>query len=222
MTFSLIALDPDNGCLGVACATGSPGVGGFVPHLLPGVGAAITQGYSTHVLAAEQGLARLADGESVTSVVAALRQTDRGAAWRQLALMDAKGRAAGWTGEGNVPFMDMHLAEGLVVAGNMLASQRVVPAMVVAFQAARSKGDSLVDALLSALTAGRAAGGDQRGVISAALKVRAPGGVPYDLRIDDDVDAVLALVQLHRRIRGDRDFQTFLARLPDATDPHRH
>ncbi|MBZ0332186.1 DUF1028 domain-containing protein [Halomonas sp. ANAO-440] len=222
MTFSLIALDPRDGCLGVACATGSPGVGGFVPHLLPGVGAAITQGYSTHVLAAEQGLAHLAEGEPVTTVVAALRQADRGAAWRQLALMNTQGHVAGWTGESNVPCMDMHLAEGLVVAGNMLASDRVVPAMVAAFHEARSRGDPLAEVLLATLAAGQAEGGDQRGAVSAALKVRPPGGVPYDLRIDDAADAVLALSRLHQRIREDRDFQAFLARLPDATDPHRH
>lgn len=222
MTFSLIALDPDDGSLGVACATGSPAVGGFVPHLLPGVGAAITQGYSTHVLAAERGLQRLAEGEAVSAVVAALRQADQGAAWRQLALMDARGQAAGWTGERNVPFMGMHLAEGLVVAGNMLANSRVVAAMVEAFHAARRGGDPLAEALLVTLAAGEAAGGDQRGVVSAALKVRSPCGVPYDLRIDDDTDAVLALSRLHWRIREDRDFQSFLSRLPDAADPHRH
>ncbi|WP_155833672.1 hypothetical protein [Halomonas sp. BC04] len=54
------------------------------------------------------------------------------------------------------------------------------------------------------------------------MKVRAPGGVPYDLRIDDDANAVLALSRLHQRISEDRDFQAFLARLPDVTDPHRH
>ncbi|SDM94226.1 DUF1028 domain-containing protein [Vreelandella arcis] len=222
MTFSLIALDPDNGCLGMACATGSPAVGGFVLHLWPGVGAAITQGYSTHVLAAEQGLARLAIGESVHTVVSALRQADQGASWRQLAIMDVQGSVAGWTGECNLPFMDMHLVDGLVVAGNMLASNRVVPVMVTAFHEARSRGEPMAESLLASLAAGRAEGGDQRGAVSAALKVRCPGGVPYDLRIDNDAEAVLALERLHRQIRGDQDFQTFLARLPDATDPHRH
>lgn len=222
MTFSLIAFDPDDRSLGVACATGGPALGGFVPHLMVGVGAAITQGYSTHVLAAEQGLARLAAGEEVTTVVAALHAADQGAAWRQIALMDAQGRTAGWTGQHNVPVMDLYLGEGLVVAGNMLGSERVVPGMVAAFQAARANGDPLSEALIAALIAGQAEGGDRRGVFSAALKVRSPGGVPYDLRIDDAPDAVLALSRLHLRIRDDEDFQAFLARLPDATDPHRH
>lgn len=222
MTFSLIALEPDERCLGVACATGGPAVGGFVPHLWPGVGAAITQGYSTHVLAAEEGLARLSAGDPVTEVAEALQVADRGSAWRQLALMDIQGRAAGWTGEHNVPVMDMHLSQGLVVAGNMLASSRVVPAMVSAYLDAKHCGVTLADALIAALLAGYAAGGDQRGVLSAALKVRAPGGVPYDLRIDHAENAVEALAHLHRRVTEDDDHQEFLSRLPDASNPHQY
>ena len=222
MTFSLIALDPDDRCLGVACATGGPAVGGFVPHLWPGVGAAITQGYSTHVLAAEEGLARLAAGEPVREVTEALRLADQGSAWRQVALMDSQGRAAGWSGENNVPVVDMHLGQGLVVAGNMLANSRVVPAMVRAYHDARHHGITLADALIAALMAGQDEGGDRRGVFSAALKVRAPGGVPYDLRIDDDSNAVWALASLHCRVAENEVHQEFLSRLPDASNPHRY
>ncbi|MBB3190421.1 DUF1028 domain-containing protein [Halomonas cerina] len=222
MTFSLIALDDDRLTLGVACATGGPALGGFVPHLLPGVGAAITQGYSTHVMAAEQGLARLAAGETVTAVVDVLRRADRGEAWRQVALMDLQGEAAGWTGARNVPICDMHLAPGLVVAGNMLGSHEVIPAMGAAFREARSAGQALAEALLAALAAGQQAGGDQRGTLSAALKVRAPGGLPLDLRIDQAADAVGELGALYRCIQADEAFQAFLARLPTADDPHRY
>lgn len=222
MTFSLIALDQNSRTLGVACATGGPALGGFVPHLLPGVGAAITQGYSTNVMAAEQGLARLAAGEPVGAVVDELRRADRGEAWRQLALMDLNGAVAGWTGTRNVPVCDMHLAPGLVVAGNMLGSQEVIPAMVDAFHEGRAAGRALEDALLAALVAGQQAGGDQRGTLSAALKVRATGGLPLDLRIDQAADAVGELRALLRHIREDEDFQAFLSRLPTADDPHRH
>lgn len=222
MTFSLIALDADRRTLGIACATGGPALGGFVPHLQPAVGAAITQGYSTNVMAAERGLARLAAGEAVASVVAELRHADQGEAWRQLALMDHHGQVAGWTGASNVPVCDMHLVPGLAVAGNMLGSREVVPAMVAAYQQGRAAGRTLAEALLAALVAGQRAGGDHRGVYSAALKVRAPGGLPLDLRIDHAADAVAALGGLYRRIRDDKDFQAFLARLPTGEAPHRH
>lgn len=221
MTFSLIALESDSRTLGVACATGGPALGGFVPHLMPGVGAAITQGYSTSVMAAEEGLARLARGESVASAVDALRRRDHGEAWRQVALMDITGRAAGWTGSENVPVTGLHVAPGLVVAGNMLASEEVVPAMVDAYQGALEKG-GLAHALLAALLAAQRHGGDQRGTRSAALRVRAPGGLPLDLRIDEAGDAVAELCALHRHVQRDTDFQAFLQRLPTADDPHRH
>lgn len=158
MTFSLIAIDNDSQTLGIACATGGPALGGFVPHLFPGIGAAITQGFSTNVMAAEHGLARLAQGTPVETVVAELRHHDQGAAWRQVALMDATGRSAGWTGEQNVPVVGMHLATGLVVAGNMLASEAVIPAMVTAYHQHREK-HGLADALLAALLAARDHGG---------------------------------------------------------------
>ncbi|SFU88518.1 DUF1028 domain-containing protein [Halomonas korlensis] len=222
MTFSLIAIDHATQALGVACATGGPALGGFVPHLLPGVGACITQGYSTNVLAAERGLDLLAQGWSIEAVIEQLRSDDRGQAFRQLALMNVAGESSGWTGDSNEPAMAMHLEPGLVVAGNMLGNARVVPAMVAAFREGNARGETLPERLLAALAAGELAGGDYRGVRSSALKVRAKGGIPLDLRIDDAHDAVPALVRLYRRIQDDADFQAFLARLPTAEAPHRH
>ncbi|GHC18849.1 DUF1028 domain-containing protein [Aidingimonas halophila] len=222
MTFSLIALKPDTRTLGIACATGGPALGGFVPHLLPGVGAVVTQGYSTNVAAAERALAWLAEGWHVEDVIAQLRGEDRGQAWRQLALMDIQGQSAGWSGTANETEVAMHLGPGLAVAGNMLANDTVMPAMVAAFHAAVHRSASLADALLAALVDGQIAGGDRRGEFSAALKVRSSGGIPLDLRIDDATDAVAELVALHGRIHADTEFQSFLARLPTADDPHRH
>lgn len=221
MTYSLIALDADTNTLGVACATGGPALGGFVPHLLPGVGAAITQGFSTHVMAAEQGLARLAQGMEVENVIAQLRHHDQGEAWRQIAIMDIHGQSAGWTGEQNVPKVGMHLSTGLVVAGNMLANDLVIPAMVDAFQQ-HQYSEGLAHALLAALLAAQSAGGDQRGTRSAAIKMRAPGGLPLDLRVDDAPSAATELAKLYHRVQNNEEYQTFLQRLPTASHPHRH
>jgi uncharacterized Ntn-hydrolase superfamily protein len=74
------------------------------------------------------------------------------------------------------------------------------------------------DRLLAALAAGQAAGGDVRGMFSAALKIDSGGPVPLDLRIDYAPDPVAALVALHHRAL-DPDYQAFLARLPDRA-PH--
>lgn len=221
MTYSLIAFDKPSATFGIACATGGPALGGFVPHLLPGIGAAITQGFSTNVLSAEQGLARLSKGEGVADIINDLQHADQGAAWRQIGLMDAHGVAAGWTGQQNVPVADMRISDGLLVAGNMLTSQEVIPAMEAAYLDTR-RHDDMATALMAALAAARQHGGDHRGTRSAALKVRAPGGLPYDLRIDQADDAINALLDLHQQIQKDSDFQAFLARLPTASFPHRY
>ncbi|EPC04252.1 hypothetical protein L861_02745 [Litchfieldella anticariensis FP35 = DSM 16096] len=220
MTFTLMARDPVDGTLGIATATGSPAVGGFVPHLLPGVGAVITQGYSTSLLAAERALAWLVEGKTVETIVDTLRRDDKGAAWRQVAVMDASGHSAGWTGEYNVASTFMHCGDDLVVAGNMLVSALVGEAIQRAFRMNRDLG--LPEALLAGLAAGQATGGDTRGTLSAALLVRREGGLPLDLRIDEGVRAVDALDRLYRRIQINREFQAFLSRLPTAESPHRH
>ncbi|MGO3670123.1 MAG: DUF1028 domain-containing protein [Vreelandella alkaliphila] len=221
MTYSLIALDKQSGTFGVACATGGPALGGFVPHLLPGIGAAITQGFSTNVFSAEQGMQRLANGEKVADIISSLQQQDKGAAWRQLALMDRHGVAAGWTGDENVPVAEMRISDGLLIAGNMLTNREVIPAMEAAYLDTRRRKD-MASALIASLSAAQQQGGDHRGTLSAALKVRAPGGLPYDLRIDYAPNAITALSELHLRIEQDGDFQSFLARLPTADNPHRH
>ncbi|MBR9926800.1 MAG: DUF1028 domain-containing protein [Gammaproteobacteria bacterium] len=221
MTYSLIALDKQSDTFGIACATGGPALGGFVPHLLPGIGAAITQGFSTNVLSAEQGLYRLANGEKVADIISSLQQQDKGVAWRQVALMDRHGVAAGWTGDENVPVAEMRISDGLLIAGNMLANREVIPAMEAAYLDTRRRKD-MASALIAALSAAQQQGGDHRGTLSAALKVRAPGGLPYDLRIDYAPNAITALSELHLRIEQDGDFQSFLARLPTADNPHRY
>ena len=221
MTYSLIALDKQSDTFGIACATGGPALGGFVPHLLPGIGAAITQGFSTNVFSAEQGLYRLANGEKVADIISSLQQQDKGAAWRQVALMDRHGVAAGWTGDENVPVAEMRISDGLLIAGNMLANREVIPAMEAAYLDTRQRKD-MASALIAALSAAQQQGGDHRGTLSAALKVRAPGGLPYDLRIDYAPNAISALSELHLRIEQDGDFQSFLARLPTADNPHRY
>ena len=57
----------------------------------------------------------------------------------------------------------------------------------------------LPERLLAGLRAGQAAGGDTRGLLSAALLVFAPGRPPLTLRIDLADDPLAALEALYRR-----------------------
>jgi uncharacterized Ntn-hydrolase superfamily protein len=211
VTYSIVALERETGRLGVAAATGLQAVGALVPHLRGGVGAVATQGRATNPLYGPDALAALARGEAPEAALEALTAADPGRAHRQAILLDAAGRTAGWTGDGNVPEMAHRLAEGVAVAGNMLADAAELDAMLEAFGATAGP---LEERLLAALGAAEAAGGDRRGTCSAALRVEGARGYPdTDLRIDHDPAPVAALARLLERHRG-AEIQAFLARLP--------
>src|SRR5690606_25449151 len=134
--------------------------GSLVPHARAGIGALATQGY-TNPLYAHDGLAALEAGQGAEAVVYALTTADPERDKRQLIVLDRTGRAAGWSGERLTDAAAMHLETGLAIAGNLLASPDVVPAMAEAFL--RTAGP-LELRLLAALTAGDIAGGDARGI----------------------------------------------------------
>ena len=75
-------------------------------------------------------------------------------------------------------------APNVVALGNGLANDRVVEAMLEAFQVAASR--SLAERLIIGLEAGPAAGGEAYPLRSAALKLARPGVplLPIDLRVD--------------------------------------
>jgi uncharacterized Ntn-hydrolase superfamily protein len=90
----------------------------------------------------------------------------------------------------------------VVAFGNILVGERVLDAMLEAYELAEGE---LVDKLLAALEAGDKAGGDRRGKQSAAiLVVREDGGFLgfgdryVDLRVDDHPEPVLELVRIFR------------------------
>lgn len=219
MTFTIIAQDSRTGAVGVATATGSIAVGAQVPHCRFGVGAVATQGHSTNVLFPRRGLPLLARGEAAEAVVEALTAEDEGRDFRQLAVLDARGGTAGWTGAANSEFKDHRAEAGLIVAGNILRGPEVLSAMVGAYRQATR--DALAERLLAALAAGEAAGGDARGTCSAALLVDSGNGAALNLRVDYDARPVAALQALHERSK-DQIYQDFLQRLPSEQNPHRY
>lgn len=206
-TYSIVARDADSDTVGVAVQTHQMTVGNFVPWLEAGVGALATQALG-NIRFGPMGLALLRQGIPAQRVVDALVATDEGAGHRQLAVVDAQGRAAAWTGDGCIPYAAHHVGAGYSVQANMMTKDTVVEAMAAAFEA--SQGD-LAQRMMSALQAAQSEGGDIRGMQSAALKV-VRGAVPldkdpaewrpvYDLRVDDHarpVDELDRLVRLRR------------------------
>ena len=192
MTFSIVARDPASGAFGVATATAGPMVGALVPHVRGGIGAAATQAMTNPYLALDA--LALLDHQSADAALLVALKNDTEADRRQMVLIDAAGRTAGWTGSGCIGFAGHLLETNVAVAGNMLTGRGVINDMMAAFRAAEG---NLARALLDALVAGAAAGGDSRGLGSSALLVQGKQAYPdLDLRIDAADDPLAALDHL--------------------------
>ncbi len=199
-TFSLVAADLDASSWGVAVSTKPMSVGAVVPWGAWKVGAIATQA-QTNFHYGPDGLALLRRGLSAEEVVKKLTRADPKREHRQLGVVDARGRAAAWTGAKCMDDARHLVGDGFSCQGNLLAGPEVVPAMAKAFE--RSRG-SLGLRLLTALEAGRRAGGDRRGMESAALLVvhREPWfGRDWsdrwiDLRVDQHARPVAELARI--------------------------
>lgn len=187
-TFSIVAADLERGEWGVAVQSKFISVGAVVPWAEAGVGAVATQALA-NVRYGPDGLAGLREGRSAEELVRSLTQADEQRAHRQLGIVDAKGRAAAYTGASCLEWAGHEVGNGFTCQGNILFAPEVVQAMARSFES--TPGD-LPERLLAALEAGQREGGDRRGMQSAALLiVRAKGGYDQgsdrwvDIRVDD-------------------------------------
>jgi uncharacterized Ntn-hydrolase superfamily protein len=196
-TFSIVAYDPARKEWGVGVASKYLGVGGVVPHAKAGVGAVATQSY-VNITLGTHGLELLARGKSAAEVVKELAESDKGRAFRQFGVVDAKGNVANYTGKKCVAWAGGKTGKHYSCQGNMLEGEEVVPAMARAFE--KHPKWPLAWRLHAALVAGEKAGGDRRGKQSAAVLVVRKGGGPnglgdraIDLRVDDHENPVQEL-----------------------------
>jgi len=180
-TFSIVARCPRSGALGVAVATGAIGVRSRVPHVAVGVGAIATQGY-TEIMYGVLGLRLLKQGLEPKDVLEYLLERDAGREYRQVAIIDSKGRRAAHTGRRTPAWSGHRMGADYVVAGNLLSGEDVISAMEEAFK--RSTHLNFEERLLLVLEAGERAGGDRRGELSSALLVARPGSPILDLSVD--------------------------------------
>ena len=98
MTFSIVALDAATGELGIAVQSKFLAVGAVVPWAKAGVGAIATQSWANTTYG-PRGLELLASGLDPDAVAARLVADDGDRAKRQFGIVDARGRAATYTGE---------------------------------------------------------------------------------------------------------------------------
>src|SRR5579885_996264 len=203
-TFSIVAFDPATGDLGIAVESKFLAVGAVVPWAKAGVGAVATQSWANTTYG-PKGLELLAQGKTPDEAVAALTGPDEHRALRQVGIVDAKGRAATYTGSECFAWAGGITGPNYACQGNILVSEATVQALARTFEAASG---GLWDRLIAALAAGQAAGGDSRGQESAALLVvREGGGYSgfndrfIDLRVDDHpqpIEELARLLELHK------------------------
>jgi uncharacterized Ntn-hydrolase superfamily protein len=198
-TYSIVACDSEAGELGAAVQTHQMCVGSRVLWLQPGVGALATQSMA-NIAFGPVGLMMLEQGMAPEAVIAGLIATDGQGARRQVALVNAAGQAAAFTGDGCIPHAGHCVGAGYSVQANMMTRPTVIEAMRAAYEAAT--GD-LAARMLAALDAAQAEDGDIRGMQSAALKVVSTAhGIPesgrylYDLRVDEHETPVRELGRL--------------------------
>ena len=182
-TFSILGYDPETGEVGGAVQSRVFSVGNGVLWAEANVGVAATQA-TVDVSYGPQALALLRAGLTPGAIVTAILDSDpdpglNGRPWpkegRQFAVMDAKGNYAAHTGPKAQSWAGHKGGKFCTAQGNILASEAVVNGMVEAFE--KTTGH-LSLRLMAALDAGQAAGGDKRGMQSAAmLIVKKDGGV---------------------------------------------
>jgi len=172
MTFSIVAFDPISGDLGVAVESTFPNVGVNALFARAGVGAVATQSYF-NTSYGPRGLALLENGAAPQQVVDILITDDPERDYRQVGIVDTRGRAANFTGAKCFDWAGGITGENYSVQGNTLVSQAVASSMAQVFS---TTSTPLAERLLAALSAGQAAGGDRRGQQSAALLVVREGG----------------------------------------------
>lgn len=199
MTFSIVACDLKDKSWGIAVASKFPAVGAVVPWVQANAGVVATQSFANTSFG-PRGLEMMAHGLSADETLARLLKDDPDRELRQVGVVDARGRAATFTGNGCFPWAGGIASKGYAIQGNILASAKVLPAMEKKFLATQG---NLPTRLYAALMAGDRAGGDKRGRQSAALYVIKPNGGYggfidrwIDYRVDDHDNPVPRLGEL--------------------------
>lgn len=198
-TFSIVAYDQQSGQIGVAVQSHWFSVGSVVSWAEAGVGAVATQSL-LNVSFGPRALESLKKGYSPQKTVEELVNADEGRDFRQLAVIDEKGRVATHTGEKCIADAGHIIGKNYSVQANMMLNKEVVPAMSKAFE--QSSGP-LAERMVAALQAAQKAGGDIRGQQSAAIiivRVKSTGKLwedrLIDLRVEDHPNAVKELARI--------------------------
>ena len=169
-TFSIAAVDPRTGELGVAVTTRNVCVGNGVPWVRKEVGAVATQA-STRTEYGLELLDALERGESPEAALRRLVAADSGAAQRQIGVIARDGRSAQHTGSGTNAWAGHRSGRSYVTQGNILVGPEVLVAVAAHFESTEGTLRHLADRLIDAIAAGHVLGGDKRHGLRASAAV---------------------------------------------------
>jgi uncharacterized Ntn-hydrolase superfamily protein len=199
-TFSIVARDERTGEMAVAVQSHWFSVGSVVSWGEGGVGVVATQSFVNKSFGL-RGLDLLKQGKSPQEALDQLLSDDSGKEFRQVAILDTKGRVATHTGKSCLESAGHLNGENFSVQANMMLNDKVVPAMDKAWK--ENEALPLAERMIEVLKAAQRADGDIRGKQSAALLVVSPEntGKPWDdrlidLRVDDAAEPITELARL--------------------------
>ena len=192
MTFALVARCEKTGMVGTAVASSSPAVAARCSFVQAGVGAVSTQNITDPTLGGKA-LTLMGGGAAAAAALRAMRHSCDNMEYRQVLAADARGGAAVFSGAKTLGVWAQAQAENAAAAGNLLAGEDVIPAMLDGFARCDAHFGGR---LLAALEAGLAAGGEAGPVHSAGLKIAHETAWPYvDLRCDWSEECPIAALR---------------------------
>jgi uncharacterized Ntn-hydrolase superfamily protein len=216
-TFSILGYDAETGEVGGAVQSRVFSVGNGVLWAEAGVGAAATQAI-VDVSYGPKAIELLRAGLRPEAIVKAIWDSDpdpQPDQWtkegRQFAVIDQQGRTAVYTGPKATTWAGHKQGKFSTAQGNILAGEAVVTDMIAAFE---QTNGHLSARLTAALEAGQKAGGDTRGMQSAAILIVGKGqgvwlnnDVVMRLQVDDSPEPIKELRRLvdswnERRAKG--------------------
>jgi len=202
-TYSIVARDTVTGEMGVAVQSNWFSVGSLVTWGKAGVGVVATQSFINPSFG-PRGLSLLENGLTPELAVKTLLKLDEGREVRQLAILDAEGNVAAFTGANCIREAGHIVGDNFSVQANLMEKNTVWPAMEKAF--VNAKG-SLAERMLIAMEAAQNEGGDIRGKQSAAIlvvKAMSTGNSwedkVVDLRVEDHknpLEEIRRLLTIH-------------------------
>ena len=213
MTVSIIGHCPDTGMVGGAITSSSICVASRCLFTRAKVGAVLTQNVTDPSLGKKM-LDQLESGIEPETVLSSLKISENNLEWRQLAILDCRGRSACFSGDKALGKNHVIPQKNCAVAGNLLAHESVIEIILKKFL---SKEGHLAGRLLDALESGITAGGEEGPVRSSGLQISTHLNWPViDLRVDWSDDPIKELRDLWKRYLPEMDSYLLRSLNPDA------